>query len=113
MIKKIFKWVFKKELLELQEQIQKSKDATVNYESQQKKIKNLLGNIEVSVDMHQYAPSWAVISIQGEKTDYIKFVDLGRRDIQQIQDFLSRFDRDMVKVDTPPSIAKFFKIPKH
>ncbi len=101
MIRKIFKWVFKSELIKLGTAISDCK-------VQETKIKNMLGNIDVSVDLHHYSPSWAVISIQGERSDYIKFIDLGVKDIREIQQFLRRFDRS--KVDCSPTDSKYFKI---
>lgn len=107
MIRKFFKWIFKKELNELHSETQKYKDAFSNYESQERRIKNLLANIDVSVDVHHYSPSWACISIQGEKTDYIKFIDLGASDIREIHDFLKRYDRG--KVDAIPHETQYLK----
>lgn len=121
MIKKLFKWIFKIELVDLQEHVQKLKDTTAEYKIQSKKlkaasdeyeklskkIKNLLGNIDISVDVHQYSPSWAVVSIQGEKSDYIKFVDLGKAEIREIQKFLEKFDR--AKVDASPHITPYLR----
>ena len=111
LLKKLFFWIFSEEISALSKQTRDFKDQRENYESQEKRIKNLLGNIDVSVDVHQYSPSWAVISIQGQKADYIKFVDLGERDIREIQRFLNNFDRS--KVDCAPQISQFFKIPKY
>lgn len=116
MIRKLFKWIFKAELQQLETQIQKAKDTTVNYESMEKRIKNVLSNIDVSVDVHEYhkySSSWAVISLQGQKTDYIKFVDLGDRDIRYISEFLRKFERDAnIKVDASPHASKFLRIDK-
>jgi hypothetical protein len=111
MIRKIFKWIFKKELLELNIATHKYNDAFINYQTQEKRIKNLLDNIDISVDYHQYSPSWAVISIQGEKQDYIKFIDLGKADIREIASFLKKYDRS--KVDAAPQISPFFKLDKY
>jgi len=108
MIKRFFKWIFKSELLELQKQINHTKEATKKYSEQELKIDNLLGNIDVSVDVHQYSKSWAVISIQGKKTDYIKFVDLGESEIRDIQMFLRNFDRR--KIDASPIASRFLRI---
>ncbi len=122
MIKKItrkfFKWVFKAELNQLEIQIQKTNDATANYESQEKRIKNVLQNvlknIDVSVDVHEHSPSWAVVSLQGQKTDYIKFIDLGNSEIRHIAEFLRRYERDAntnIKIDASPNISQFLRIP--
>ncbi|MEQ3500621.1 hypothetical protein ABMY20_12760 [Tenacibaculum sp. SSH1-16] len=90
--------------------MQKLENQIIKSHNQTIVVENLLQNIDVSVDLHKYAPSWAVISIQGEKSDYIKFVDLGRSDIQEIQRFLRYFDRKRVKVDAPFPEARFLKI---
>jgi len=104
-IKKIFRWVFREELNKLEKQI------VVN-DNQIKSLNNLLQNIDVSVDHHQYSRSWAVISIQGHRSDYVKFVDLGERDMREIQKFLRYFDRDRIKIDAPYPIRDFLKFKK-
>lgn len=59
---------------------------------------------EVSIDYHSKADSWAIIKIDtGPKTCYIKFVDLGRQELREICEFLSRYDRS--KIDTTPMIG--------
>lgn len=108
MIKKIFRWIFKDELIELKKETQRCISAQKNYKTQEKRINNLLSNIDVSVDVHEYSRSWAVISIQGQKSDYIKFVDLGEREIRDIQKYLHNFDRS--KVDASPQASKFLRI---
>lgn len=114
-MKKIFRWIFKEELDSLQKQIDKSKQIRQEfdyikkkYEEKEKKFDNLFKNIDVSVDVHHYAPSWAVISIQGQKQDYIKFINLGQADLLEIKRFLSHFDRD--KVDCAPNETQFLRI---
>lgn len=102
-IEKIFTWIFKSQLTKLEAQIRLSEKQTTS-------VNNMLGNIDVSVDVHQRSPSWAVISIQGKKTDYIKFIDLGEREIRDIQMFLRNFDR--TKVDANPQASKFLRISK-
>lgn len=84
------------------------RDMIANYSTQEKRIMNLLNNIDVSVDHHIHSNSWAVISIQGERTDYIKFVDLGRADIECVARFLSQFDR--TKVDANPQSSNYIKM---
>lgn len=72
----------------------------------QRNIKVLLGNTEVSVDVHHCASSWAVISIQGEKRDYIKFINLGKKDLFDIRNYLRQFERS--KIDCSPNDVHFF-----
>lgn len=113
MLKKLFKWIFKSEIQELTKQISRAKEAADDYERTRKKLDNILSNIDVTVDVHEYnryASSWAVISIQGERTDFVKFIDLGKSDIREIQHFLSNFDRS--KVDASPQASDYLRIPR-
>lgn len=106
-LRKIFNWIFKEELENLnriKNQYQSTLDRCIDKE---KKLNNILGNIDVNVDVHQYSPSWAVISIQGEKSDYIKFVDLGKSEIKEISNFLKKFERQ--KIDAYPPLCKFMR----
>ena len=107
MIHKLFRWIFREELKELHKK-------TERYDMLEKALLDVLGNIDVSVDVNiypqRYEPSWAVISIQGQKTDFIRFVNLGDRDIYEIQKFLRNFDK--VKVDCAPQMTPFLKIPR-
>ena len=66
----------------------------------------------VAIDIHQYSPSWAVINIQGEKANFIKFVDLNDRNIREIQHYFRRFDQQRINADMPNGMPKdmFFKI---
>lgn len=114
-IKSILRWAFQEELQSLQNEINKEEKLINFLRKQQEKVEkynakfeNLFNNLEVSVDHHQRSNSWAVISLQGQKADYIKFIDLGQRDIQTIQEFLRQFDR--IKIDCSPQASKFFKI---
>lgn len=100
---KLLRWVFRAELLKLERQLQRNR-------IQEDRIDNLLNNLDISVDVHYRANSWAVISIQGDRSDFIKFIDLGRSDIEEIYRFLRRFDRS--KVDAEPRIFEMLKFPK-
>lgn len=110
MIKRIFRWIFSSELRDLQIQIAKSKSATLEFNYKLELIDSILGNIDVSVDVHKYSPSWAVISIQGEKADFIKFMDLGKSDLDTIKQFLYKFDKS--KIDATPQESKYLRIDK-
>jgi len=115
MIRRFFKWVFKSELSTLNAQIQKANDAAKTCDSYTAHIKNILSNIDVSVDIHEYdhhySPSWAVVSLQGQKTDYIKFIDLGDRELRDVANFLRRFERSRnIKIDAHPNTSKLLKI---
>jgi hypothetical protein len=120
-IKKLFQWIFEKELSELQKEREKCKEVYIEVEQQRQHLlkdvysinilrenmRKAFKNIDISVDVHRYSKSWAVISIQGETTDFIKFIDLGKNDIREIQKFLSMFDH--AKVDTTPNETTFIK----
>jgi len=107
MIRKLFNWIFKAELETLKRNISNAEKLTEELLIKKEKIDNLLGNIDISVDHHLYAPSWAVISIQGKESDYIKFIELGEKDIRDLQLFLQRYDRK--KVDSLPRFSKMIK----
>lgn len=114
----IFNWIFKAQIKELNDKVDlvekmtlKAKGFEVNahIHSQNaaktgRKLEEILEGMDCSVDVNHYSPSWAVISIQG-KQNFIKFVDLGRSDIEQISRFLSRFDRQ--KVDANPGESRW------
>jgi hypothetical protein len=107
MIKKIFSWIFKDELQRLEKVIEATEKLNKTLGAKHSRVDNLLDNLQVSVDHHMFSRSWAVISIQGKKSDYIKFIDLGERDIREIQQFISRYDRS--KVDCAPQHSTMFK----
>lgn len=122
---KILKWIFAEELQKLKQQTEdldkkievikeyqyRLKEMNITMDSYRKSIENILGNIDISVDIHQYSRSQAVISLQGTKSDYIKFVDLGDSDIHQIKRFLEKFSKQNIKIDAPYNFpTKFLKI---
>ncbi len=114
MLKRIFNWIFAAQLKELQDKTENCKSLIAHLEIQSKKLEknnnklmNLLGNFDVSVDVHQYSPSWAIISLQGKKTDYVKFVDLGDIQVAEIARFISKYERN--KVDATPQMRGFIK----
>lgn len=115
-IKPILRWIFKTELRELNEQLLKTKKATAEFEAYKMTLDNLLKNIDVSVDVsehHRYSRSWAVISVQGSRTDFLKFVDLGDSEIRDIQRFLRQFTRcSDPKIDASPGTTPFFRLPR-
>lgn len=125
--RKFFKRIFIKETKEMEvllsninktvlRIIEKEKEwdlklAEVHHRSQ--KLDNLFDNLDISIDQHmnKYSKSWAVVSIQGQKSDFIQFFDLGQSDIRQIQDFLRSFDkRSNIKIDSFPNASGLFKI---
>jgi hypothetical protein len=105
MIKRLFYWVFKKELNDLEEAVQRTK-------AQERRLSNLLGGIDVGVDVDisdKYrARSWACISIQGKQADFIKFVDLGNAELIGIHRFLKHFESN-IKIDAAPDHSRFLR----
>ena len=108
LLRKLFLYLFKEDFQrmkalerDLEGLIHRQKCATSLAEVRAERIRKLLGNIDVSVDVH-HSSSWAVVSLQGGKTDYIKFVDLDQRSIREIAFFLRQFDRQNVKIDAKP-----------
>lgn len=109
LLRKLFLYLFKEDFQrmkalerDLKGLIHRQKCATSLAEIRAERIRKLLGNIDVSVDVHHHSGSWAVVSLQGGKTDYIKFVDLDQRNIREISAFLRQFDRQNVKIDANP-----------
>lgn len=107
LLRLFFGWLFAKELTDLHSAIHKAEMATIECDRISQRAQRILGNVDVSVDVHEYSPSWAVVSIQGHGTDYIKFVDLGRADILAIQGYLKQFDR--AKIDASPRATQYLK----
>ncbi len=124
MIKQFFRWVFSAELKKLEAQrveadkwIETLKKNIATCKFVEKRFSDLIGSIDVSVDVYpvgindklrHYSRNWAVISVQGEKEDFIKFFDLGPAEIRHIKEFLKHFDK--VKVDAAPGTSEFLKI---
>jgi len=114
MIKKLFDWIFKSELDKLRSEISKAQSIAIELTETKRAFDSVLGNIDVSVDVHEYdkySPSWAVISLQGQKSDYLKFIKLNDCDINQISQFLRRFERiNNIKIDATPMATEFFRV---
>lgn len=64
MVRKFFKWIFKVELEKLNYEIIRAQRNVYELEKQHKAFKNVLSNIDVSVDAHEYehkySPSCAI-----------------------------------------------------
>jgi len=112
MIRKFFRWILKAEIEELNFQTTMTKEATERCKKLEETLRITLSNIDVSVDVeeYKYASSWAVISLQGEKSDYLKFVELGKAEIDHIKQFLRQFERNSnIKIDASPKASHFLK----
>lgn len=115
-LRKLFFWLFKEDFermnkleSDLKGLIHRQKSATQEAEVHAARIRQLMENIDVSVDVHRYHGSWAVLSLQGEKVDYVKFIDLDDASISEISSFLRQFDSEKVKIDANPFDKKFLK----
>lgn len=109
LFRKLFFYLFREDFKRMEELerdlrglIHRQKCATLEAETSAKRINQLIGNIDVSVDVHRRSGSWAVVSLRGQKMDYIKFVDLDQRSLKEISHFLRQFDRQNVKIDANP-----------
>ncbi len=75
-------------------------------------VKKELNNIfhqygDVCVDHHMMTDSWAVIKVDsGPASCYLKFIDLGKADLREIQHFLGQFERQ--HIDAAPQIEHEF-----
>lgn len=112
LIAKLFNFIFKEQLQELQA-IEKAVNTKAHFvDLKTQKLNSILEGIDISVDTEnshpRYCRSWAVISIQGKREDFIKFIDLSSRDINEIRHFLRRFDRKKIDANVPTSA--FLKI---
>ena len=129
LIKKLFNWIFKEDLETLKtlinvyktdlgvlkEEVSRARLFTTETKKRLDVFDKVLSGIDVSVDVHEYdnkySPSWAVVSLQGQKTDYIKFMELGDADIRQISKILRDYERHSnIKVDASPMASKFLRV---
>lgn len=116
---RFFNWLFKEQMNQMKRMNDDTlmfwKNSKANYENCQrleKQLKDTVGSIQVATDIHLKSTSWAVICLQGEKADFIKFVDLDQRSIEDIAHYLRQFERHNVVADMPYCVPKneFFRI---
>jgi len=121
----IQEWVYEREektnlRLSTLEELYKNLDISVDEREEKTNLRlstleELYKNLDISVDVHEhkFSNSWAVISIQGKKTDYIKFIDLGNSEIREIAQFLRRLEKVRnIKVDASPLASPLLRIEK-
>ena len=77
-------------------------DRALHEVDEMKLLYQLITNAGVDVDYHS-KNSWAVICIDGHP-EYIKFVDLKGSEVRDIENFLRRFEKSNVVVDSPVRI---------
>jgi hypothetical protein len=62
---------------------------------------------EIAIDHHTKQNSWAVVKLDtGEKSCYLKFIDLGHADLLEISRYLSKFERS--HIDSMPMVETMF-----
>ena len=105
--KGFFEWAFSDELSNMRTTCEQQQKTTQQMQKEiedlrilqnqltvyKKKMETLLGSISISTNLPKKAENWAVISIQGEKIDYVKFIALPKNDMIAISQFLAQFDQ--------------------
>ena len=103
--KGFFEWAFSDELANMRTTCDRQQRTTSQMQKEiedlrilqnqlniyEKKLKSLMGSISVSANLPKKAENWAVISIQGEQIDYVKFIALPKNDMIAISQFLAQF----------------------
>lgn len=62
-------------------------------------------NTNVAIDHGVHSGSWAVISIEGQRSHYLKFLNLGRKDSEEIMQFMRYMEKRTgrrVQIDCAP-----------
>lgn len=105
--KGFFEWAFSDELYNMRTTCEQQQKTTQQMQKEiedlrilqnqltvyRRKMETLLGSISISTNLPKKSENWAVISIQGEKIDYVKFVALPKNDMIAISQFLAQFDQ--------------------
>lgn len=60
---------------------------------------------EVAIDYHMMQDSWAVIKVDADDVCYLKFCNLGKEELREIQRFMKRFERS--RIDASPQAMKY------
>jgi hypothetical protein len=62
---------------------------------------------DACVDHHMMSDSWAVIKVDsGPHSCYLKFITLGKKDLREVQQFMSRYENS--HIDAAPDIEHQF-----
>ncbi len=105
--KGFFEWAFSDELSNMRTTCEQQQKTTQQMQKEiedlrilqnqlivyRRRMETLLGSISISANLPKKSENWAVISIQGEKIDYVKFVALPKNDMIAISQFLAQFDQ--------------------
>lgn len=116
MLKRFLKWLLADIITDIiADELQKSNrivdESLQKIAKKEKAIDAIFGKMEVSVDVHRQTSSWAVISIAGQKSDYIKFLTLHPKELKYVADFLRNFENR--KVDASPNDMEFLELKKY
>lgn len=123
LIKNLVRWALQGEIQKLNLQLKQAAQTndTLNQTNDTlsryiRELHKTLEGIDISIEVNEErypSRSWAVISLQGKKTDFVKFVDLGDREVSEIAHFVEKYDRRYnVKVDASMFIGEFLRIKK-
>lgn len=111
---KLKNWLFKDELLALNDAISKYEEAcdehnkaNVALDAAQKLIEQLM-DVGVDVGFESDEHSWAVICVQGHP-EYVKFMPLAHQDAYHVMQFLKQFQYSNRVVDSPFGYKKLIK----
>ena len=107
LLHRFFAWIFSEEIKKMEQATVSASNAKLRMEAYEQRMRDVLGCIDLTFDVDQYSGSWAVISIQGQKQDFIRFIDMKGQELRYVQDFLRKFDR--TKVDASPQHIHFFR----
>ncbi len=101
--------MFEDELKELNKNLWTTQVWVQDLDKKYTTFENLLGKLDVGVDVNDYRKgrSWAVVSLQGVRADFIKFVDLDDKDIRYISNMLKTIERaKAIKLDVTPNASE-------
>jgi hypothetical protein len=73
-----------------------------------KRCKYLESFLDVSVDIHQKEPSWAVVCLRG-KIERVNFYISDSNTIEEIAQFLRQFKKENIIIDAHPQCAYLMK----
>lgn len=105
-IKSLVRWALSDEIVKMESRLQRN---ITLHERISREFDNIRNEFKVGVDV-DYHGSWAVVCLEGEKHDYIKFLNLNKRDAREISNFLNQFNRKNVRIDTPIQFGNFIKM---
>jgi hypothetical protein len=113
LIKKFFIWLFKEELNEINHINSETKKQLKEFKRINIAMERIMKSMDVGLNVEyapKYSKSWCVFSIQGEKEDFIKFMDLGDKELIELRKIIKQFEGTNIKIDAIPQTSRFLKI---